>query len=439
MAKRTYRTVEIQHVDASKLATALGACCIVAIDLAKTKMFAGFASAAGRCIEIVRFEHPKQTRLFLELLCRLRELGVALEVAMEPTGVYGDALRYQLTLRDIPVFRVDAKKVHDAAALLDGVPSLHDAKACTLLAHLHAQGISKRWKERSAVQRAMRSLIDERDLYARPFETAYGRLEALVARHWPELSQHLDMDAAWHLHLLCEMPGPAEVRARRGDAVALLRRVSRAALSFERIEQIVGCAVSSLGESMHDQERSFLRSLARHMLALREHIRDVDKRIEAELANHRELHSIRAAFGAVTTAALVADLGNPADYESSASFEKAMGLNLRVQSSGNNAGQHTIHITKRGPGRARRYLFLAALRFVQSDPVAREWYRARKGYRADIKLKAVVALMRKLARAMVHVARGAPFDATKLFDTRSMTAVTASPSRDAGQSSLAGS
>ena len=36
-------------------------------------------------------------------------------------------------------------------------------------------------------------------------------------------------------------------------------------------------------------------------------------------------------------------------------------------------------------------------------------------------MKAVVALMRKLARAMVHVARGEPFVATKLFDVRRLS------------------
>jgi hypothetical protein len=61
---------------------------------------------------------------------------------------------------------------------------------------------------------------------------------------------------------------------------------------------------------------------------------------------------------------------------------------------------------------------MAALRFVKDDAAALSWCRARKGYKADQKIKAVVALMRKLARALWHVARGEAFDATKLFDTR---------------------
>jgi hypothetical protein len=61
---------------------------------------------------------------------------------------------------------------------------------------------------------------------------------------------------------------------------------------------------------------------------------------------------------------------------------------------------------------------MAALRLMKDDAVALSWCRARRGYKADQKIKAVVALMRKLARALWHVARGEAFDATKLFDIR---------------------
>jgi hypothetical protein len=78
---------------------------------------------------------------------------------------------------------------------------------------------------------------------------------------------------------------------------------------------------------------------------------------------------------------------------------------------------------------------MAALRLLKDDPVAAAWCRARKGYIAELKIKAVVALMRKLARALWHVARGASFDSSKLFDTRrlelstktTMTSSTAAP------------
>ena len=123
-----------------------------------------------------------------------------------------------------------------------------------------------------------------------------------------------------------------------------------------------------------------------------------------------------SAFGPGTTAAIVGDTGDPASYSSSDAFEKALGLNLKERSSGKHQGQ--LRITKRGPSRARRYLFLAALRWIQRSPVVAEWYQRRRSHRGGVKLKAVIAVSRKLARSMPHVARGASFDAERLFDAR---------------------
>ena len=80
-----------------------------------------------------------------------------------------------------------------------------------------------------------------------------------------------------------------------------------------------------------------------------------------------------------------------------------------------------LKITKRGSGIARKFLYLAALRLIKDDAVAAAWYRNRKCYRAELKKKAVVAVMRKLVRALFHVARGSAFDSTKLFDTRRLS------------------
>jgi transposase len=120
--------------------------------------------------------------------------------------------------------------------------------------------------------------------------------------------------------------------------------------------------------------------------------------------------------GRVTAVMLVAHLGPLSDYASAAALEKACGLNLKIKSSGNTSGRPSI--AKRGAPIARAYLYLAAMRLVKNDPLVGAWYRLRGGYLADRKLIALVAVMRKLIRALWHVARGAPLDSTKLIDAR---------------------
>jgi transposase len=93
-----------------------------------------------------------------------------------------------------------------------------------------------------------------------------------------------------------------------------------------------------------------------------------------------------------------------------------MGLNLKEKSSGTVHGQ--LKITKRGPSRVRQYLWLAVFRWIQNDPIANAWYQRKKQRDGGRSSRAAVALMRKLAKALYHVGRGAIFDSSKLFDVR---------------------
>jgi transposase len=61
----------------------------------------------------------------------------------------------------------------------------------------------------------------------------------------------------------------------------------------------------------------------------------------------------------------------------------------------------------------RCYLYFAALRLINNDPVVKAWYQRKVDARA--KNKTIIALMRKLAKAIWYVARGECFDATKLL------------------------
>jgi len=95
--------------------------------------------------------------------------------------------------------------------------------------------------------------------------------------------------------------------------------------------------------------------------------------------------------------------------------------NLVESSSGTNphaADRASRRISKRGPGIVRKYLFLAAMRLVQTDPVAKAWYQQRRAFQGGHKIKALIAIERKLCRALFHVAKGQPFDVNRLFDTR---------------------
>jgi transposase len=108
-------------------------------------------------------------------------------------------------------------------------------------------------------------------------------------------------------------------------------------------------------------------------------------------------------------------LGSMEGYANAGSVIKSLGLNLKERSSGKHKGQ--LRITKRGSGSARMYLYMAVLRLVKNNTIIRAWYQKKIIRDGGLKMKALVAIMRKLASALWHVGKGEKFDAALLFDS----------------------
>lgn len=418
MAKRPYRAVPIQRISHERVLEAVGdGKAIVGVDLAKKKIVASFADERGHVGLTVRFDHPKQTMDFVrhvEAIAKTRQVDAVLEA----TGTYGDAIRYQLAEHGAHVFSISAKKVHDAAEVFDGVPSLHDAKACAVMTHLHVHRAARPFEPPPAAQRDMRALIKRREIYAGPHKELLGRIEAELARHWPrglEVLDHWQRKSA--LVLLAAFPDPRLIQAQPEAAAELLHTSSRKQLKAPAIQAILAAAHDLVGQAMTPFERETLSEYATEAVRLHNRIKAIDKEIEAKANADQSATHLASTVGSVTAAVLVAYLGALDDYDCPAALEKACGLNLKIRQSGESK-KGRIAISKRGHGIVRRYLFMSALRLIQHDPVIRAWYQRRLAYRNGYRIAAVVAVMRKLVRALWHVARGAPFDANKLVDRR---------------------
>jgi hypothetical protein len=160
-------------------------------------------------------------------------------------------------------------------------------------------------------------------------------------------------------------------------------------------------------------EEEYVQRCAQAALEAGREMQQARRALEKMVQGNPGLERMSESVGACTACVLFATLGNPRDYHCGAAYRKAMGLNLKERSSGQQKGQ--LKITKRGPSAARRWLFFAALRHAQSGPV-RSWFEAKKKKDKDRGLGAVVAIMRKLALA-VHatVTRDEPFLLSRLL------------------------
>jgi transposase len=311
------------------------------------------------------------------------------------------------------------KRVHDAAEVFDGVPSMHDAKACVVIARLHHQGVSKPYSEPSPLRVRLRALVEQRELYRVPMQFYLSRLEALLARHWPEALQDIDV---WRnktpLALLARYPGPHDMLEHAAELLQHIHQLGHGNLRTTQAQRMLDCAQRSVGVALDDEAKRLIQLTAAEALRMRTSLDDIDDRIEQLASQEQTTSNIAATVGKVTSVVLIAHLGSLTDYTSAAALEKACGLNLKMKSSGNYLGR--LSITKRGSPIVRHYLYLASLRLIKDDPRIAAWFRARAGYRGGHKLVAIVAVMRKLIRALWHVAHGAPFDSSRLIDERAL-------------------
>ncbi len=415
--KRTYQAASVQQVRSEELPL-LAAGCIVALDVAKQKFVVALATLAGVMVKLFRFEHPTETREFLALvqaLCVGAEPG-KVRVAMEPTGMYGDAIRHQLVKAGVPVWMVSPKRTHDSKEVFDGVPSLHDPKSAMIVAKLCSMDLATEWKAPLEARTRLRALVELRNHERQHGEMCFGRMEAVLSRHWPELGQWMDVrEQKSALKLLTMFPNPEQVKAKPEEVKSLLHEASRGRLSQEAMNGVVAGARETLGVPMVPEEERALRTLARHALEAGGCMDDLERAMR-EMAKDDEVFARLQTWMGTYSAAVVVAMCDPRQYKTARQLEKGCGLNLREKSSGEHQGR--LSITKRGSPLVRQVLFLFSLRMIQDSVAVRAWYKRRRGYTEDSKQRAVVAVMRKLVKALFYVAQGHAFDASKLFDLR---------------------
>lgn len=409
MKKRTYRSKNVNKLNVSQVRERLEKGPVVfAIDVAKEKQYALLSNAKGTVSELIWWNHPEQTN---ELMIALTELECQVDIVIESTGTYGDALRHQFRRCGFEIYQINAKRVSDAQEIYDGVPSMHDAKSATIITRLHNEGLSKLWVELSDDERTLNALRREYDMHQSQYQRNQNRLEAYLSRHWPEVGYLLSLDSVTLEGLLIEYGSPERIASDAKNAAKQMRIWGRHLLSDSKIKLVITSACKTLGQPCIESEFRYLQALATEMRHSRLQQKQAKQALEATIKSDSDLKELGVLIGMVTTAVLLSCHLDPRKYDCARSYQKALGLNLKEKSSGRHVGQ--LKITKRGSSVARSYLYFAALRLIKNNVVAKTWYLNKVDPRA--KNKTVIAVMRKLSKALWYVGRGEKFDADKLF------------------------
>ena len=365
-----------------------------------------------------RVKNPGQIGEFLrvvkELSSGLKSGGGELAgVGLEPSGTYGDAFRQGLSDNGVPTYRVSPKAAHDYAEVFDGVPSQHDGKDAAVVAELCALGKGQRWpfRQDDEVGQELRYWVDRLDVQRRLAQIWQGRLEGRLGRHWPEVTRLLPTSGATLLKALAKYGGPQALSADT-EAPRKLARFCWGRLTEQKIQEVIASAQSSVGVRMTAWDQRRMKELAEAALDTRKQMGRSRRELRRVTKDHAKIGAMAKVVGLPTACVLWVCCGDPGEYSCAAAYSKALGLNLAERSSGTYQGK--LKISKRGKSMSRRWLYFAAMRWVQ-DPLVRPWYERKKA-KDQTGMRALVAVMRKLSKAVYHVAgRGAAFEAARLF------------------------
>jgi transposase len=360
-----------------------------------------------------RVKNPQQIPELVGLLKQLA-VGRRLQVALEPSGTYGDALRQALHDAGLEALRVSPKAAHDYSEIFDGVPSQHDGKDAAVVAELAALGKASTWTYEIKPQwhQELDYHVDRLDAQRRLLVLWSGRLEGLLARHWPEATRVLKLTSATLLRAVERYGSPAALAADE-KAQARLAGWGGPWLAQDKVQDLLQAARSSVGIRCGAVQTLQLQEYAAQVLQARRQMRSSTRQLADLVRGRAVLQEQAAVVGCATASVLWSWVGDPRDYPCGAAYRKAMGLNLTERSSGTVQGK--LHISKRGQPQPRRWLYLAALRLVKQSGV-RQWYEAKKERDSQEAKGAVVAVMRKLVLALYQVgAKGATFEVGRLF------------------------
>ena len=267
MKREAYRAVDVKQVFVESLvADKAGVAAVVGLDIAKSDFLGTVRWSDGRFERPWRAKSPEEIPDMIHRLQRLAD-GRPLTIAMESTGTYGDALRQALTDAKLTVHRVSGKAVHDYAEIFDGVPSQHDGKDAAMVAELAAMGKSSPWPYEPLTEfdQELRYLVERMDVQQRIGMLWLGRLESLLARHWPEATQYLEVNSETLLQILVEYGGPAALAAD-AKAAKRIKGWGGSFLKSEKIERFLQVSVSSVGVRQTAVDRRRMEECARAAL-----------------------------------------------------------------------------------------------------------------------------------------------------------------------------
>jgi len=335
-------------------------------------------------------------------------------IGFESTGSYGEPLIHYLSNKSeklsnnsVKVVQVNPMHTKRVRELNDNSPNKTDKKDPRVIADIIQLGhyLSLVIPKGAAAQLRRLTHCRERTIVDRT--ALMNRLQNLVYVIFPEfLNIMKGIRSKCSFHFLNHYPTPDDIIKLGFEALVIeLQTISRGKLGFERARRLFDAAKNSVG--INEGRESILmeiRHIINEVFLFNDFIDQIEKKMKHYLEKipcSRYLLSIKG-IKEVTVSGIIGEVGNFEDFHNQKAIIKLAGLNLYEVSSGKHKGE--MRISKRGRSLLRKILFFASINVIRNGGIMHDYYhRLISG--GMIRIKALIAVSRKLLRLMFSMAR----------------------------------
>jgi transposase len=276
-------------------------------------------------------------------------------IAFEPTGPYSVCFREWLQRNEMRLVQVNPYHVKRTKEVRDNSPEKTDFKDPRVIADLVWQGCYQELQELTEEYAELRCAIAEWASLTKKRTALRNEFQCLLEVWFPEL-RDIFKDAVCKSvrGIIRKYANPDDIASSRITSIRCTLKKATSGRMTHKAEEIKLAAKHSIAAKLGQQARR------NAMLFLLDHLEMVESRREQlKCEMDTVLQTMRIAqcllsiprLGVISVAGLLGECGDIGQFDSYASLEKYVGLNLFEVSSGKHKGQK--HISKRGRALAR--------------------------------------------------------------------------------------
>ena len=325
----------------------------------------------------------------------------------ESTGPYAEPLIHYLRNKGVRVVQVNPMHTKRLKELNGNSPSKTDQKDPKVIADIIKLGHSLTVIIPEGPAAELRRLTQARERSMQRRTAFLNQLQDLIFIIFPEFSQVVkNVKTKSAQYLLKHYPTPQDIAGCGIKKLfRILKKISRGKLREGCAEALYEAAKTSVG--IKEGRASILLEI-KEILAQIEACERFIANLEREMSLYLKeipyssyILSLKG-IGEVTAAGIIGEAGDFSKFDTASEIEKLAGLDLFEISSGKHKGQR--HISKRGRPLLRKLLFFASINVVRKEGILHEQYQ-RYLQRGMLKMKAIVAISRKLLRIIYALVR----------------------------------